>query len=432
MVDEELTLSAKPQSQVIKVHWLIYCHPHFYMRPVERFGSLLRHEHALVQRESTRTFSRSALRPEHSHRDVSQQPAPKHGSPRPDLSEHPLPSHSEPSKQRSRLLRNAVILVSGVAGGYALNTFLSSGSSSLDASKAQGFKKYSLVGKDDLSPTSSIFTLRASSGELRAALAREEYQRAITSTQIKQPQLQIARSYTLLPPISEQNQDDIRFLIRKENKGEVSGYLHRLAVGAEIELRGPYVEYAISDDVQEVLFLAGGTGIAPAMQVADALAREANVHVLWANRRKEDCKGGISDTAGSKRISSWDFYGWWSPFGLPSADIGKTVIVPHAEKSAIVRQLDSIKNASKGLQVDYYIDEENRFISAASITKLVATRTSNAPKQTGKKLIIVSGPEGFVNYWAGPKQWSGGREVQGPLGGVLATLDTSGWDVVKL
>ena len=40
--------------------------------------------------------------------------------------------------------------------------------------------------------------------------------------------------------------------------------------------------------------------------------------------------------------------------------------------------------------------------------------------------------DGFIEYWAGRKLWVDGREVQGPLGGVLGKMDLKGWSVVKL
>lgn len=36
-----------------------------------------------------------------------------------------------------------------------------------------------------------------------------------------------------------------------------------------------------------------------------------------------------------------------------------------------------------------------------------------------KKLILISGPDGFVAYHAGPKVWSAGKCEQGGLGGNL-------------
>ena len=52
----------------------------------------------------------------------------------------------------------------------------------------------------------------------------------------------------------------------------------------------------------------------------------------------------------------------------------------------------------------------------------------------GVKLIMISGPDGFVRLWAGKKVWMGGKEVQGPLGGYFANfnLASRGWRIWKL
>ncbi len=85
------------------------------------------------------------------------------------------------------------------------------------------------------------------------------------------------------------------------------------------------------------------------------------------------------------------------------------------------------------LLVDYLVDETGTFIDARTVQRLLRSDTTQpTASNAGKKVVFVSGPEGFVSYWAGPKQWMNGHEVQGPLGGVLSTLDTSGWTIVKL
>ncbi|KAK3719619.1 hypothetical protein LTR37_004156 [Vermiconidia calcicola] len=321
--------------------------------------------------------------------------------------------------------------------GYALKWALKDDEATA-SSGANGFVKYKLAKKEDISSTSSIFTLKpGQSSKIRTDDPATK--RAITSAQFKQPQLQIARNYTLLPPIEDQDPQELRFLIRKERNGEVSGYLHRLSVGSDIEVRGLSAEYILPEQVNTVLFLAGGTGIAPAMQVADALAGGSHVHILWANRRREDCRGGASDTARPTRWN-WDFSGWWSPFGLPSSDIGKKDDVWPPDASPIVSQLDSFKGRSPSESskrhktlVDYYVDEEGTLIQPNEILPLLRSAEKAADEhEHGKKLMFVSGPEGFINHWAGPKQWVNGREVQGPLGGVLSTLDLNDWEVVKL
>ncbi|KAH0415269.1 hypothetical protein KCU90_g14839, partial [Aureobasidium melanogenum] len=93
----------------------------------------------------------------------------------------------------------------------------------------------------------------------------------------------------------------------------------------------------------------------------------------------------------------------------------------------------ALKQSNPALSVDYFVDEESTYITPQNVRNAVAP-SSNPPTNPGqgKKIILVSGPEGFINYWAGPKQWLNGREVQGPLGGALAHMNLKGWQVVKL
>lgn len=295
---------------------------------------------------------------------------------------------------------------------------------------ADGFLTYRLTGREDVSSTSAIFTLKPVTTGID--VNAEGLRRAITSVQFKQPQLQIARSYTLLPTESGQDPSELRFLIKKEQNGEVSGYLHRLAMGAEVEVRGPSAEYVLPEKVSKVVFLAGGTGVAPALQVAKAVAGEADVHILWANRRREECDGGKSDIV--QAPSSWSsmFAGWFSPFGTPSTnDSQQSTAV--AKKGKIVAQLEGLKRNGGGrMAIDYFVDEEGTLIQPTDAMILARSSFSVDNAETGRKIMFVSGPEGFVKHWAGPKMWANGREVQGPLEGVLSTLDLKDWEVVKL
>ena len=261
--------------------------------------------------------------------------------------------------------------------------------------------------------------------------------------QVKQPQLQIARAYTPLPPVrkitggeKDEHSEDIRLLIRQEEGGEVSTYLHRLPTCAEIELRGPNTECELPHDIREVIFLAGGTGVAPAMQVAQAMGRRTGgrMCILWANRRREECIGGVSDEReegqGSGRL------GWWkSLLGLEQAPAQEMLVDAsgsHA-KGVLVQELDALKERyntqSKGLTVQYYVDEEKSFIRPGDVARRLGL---GSPEERGSKVIIVSGPDGFIEHWAGKKLWVDGGEVQGPLGGVLAQMDLKGWSVFKL
>ena len=267
----------------------------------------------------------------------------------------------------------------------------------------------------------------------------QSLERGIVSVQIKQPQLQIARSYTCLPPEEGQDPTELRFLIRRECNGEVSGFLHRLPLGIEIELRGPMVDYVVPEDVTSVAFLAGGTGIAPALRVSNLIAGQCDMHILWACRSREDCAGGSSDTLAAP--------GTWKAWFWSQSRPHDTKCLSLCEDdrsdwkpSNIVSKLERLKPSSAAtghrqppLLVDYYVDQEGKFITRTDVQRTMQSLDNNSKNEAGsKRILFVSGPEGFVNHWAGPKTWANGREMQGQLGGVLSTLDLNGWEIVKL
>ncbi|KAJ5099175.1 hypothetical protein N7532_006176 [Penicillium argentinense] len=308
------------------------------------------------------------------------------------------------------------------------------------------FTKYSLVSREPVSSTSSLFTLRPRyHSDHSYDVYEDAWKTGVWSVMFKQPQLQIGRDYTPLPvtaatplTVDEENEGYLRFFIRKDPFGEVSRYLHSLAIGADIEMRGPQIECAIPEETQEILFIAGGTGIAPALQAGYSLLNrttEANrprIHILWASRLKEDCLGGKGDTPlATSSQRSW-FSGWFGSSG--NTGQGSQVAIPQdKEKSLIVRELDGLKSQYPGqITVDYYLDEENRFISKKNISDYIESMPRSPADPRGRKLILVSGPEGFISYMAGPKLWADGRELQGPLRGIIKELDLKGWAVWKL
>lgn len=307
------------------------------------------------------------------------------------------------------------------------------------------FQPFTIVEKQAISSTCTTLVLRpAASGGIiattgwneRAVAAgfkepeayQAQWEQGLWSVEFKQPQLQIARSYTPLPPTPSMEPGDLRFLIRREHKGEVSNYLLDLPVGETIGIRGPQAIYAIPDDVNEVVFLAGGTGIAPALQMVHTLfrARPINkgpsstqppkVRILWANRRQEDCAGGTRPK--QSWFSSWSL-GSQSTAGLRG-------------KNAFVEELQALEQAHAGqLIVDFYCNEEKRFITPANVQAACVVDTG-ASRSVVKNVLVISGPEGFVSHFVGPKEWKDGVEIQGPIGGQIAKLKLKEWTVVKL
>ncbi|KAK6438955.1 hypothetical protein LTR95_004839 [Oleoguttula sp. CCFEE 5521] len=320
----------------------------------------------------------------------------------------------------------------GIAIAFAYRAVKGTKDESKKSVSTDGFVKFHLVGREQVSSTSSIFTLRAA-GTTGLDIDADTLQRAITSVQLKQPQLQIARSYTLLPSLPGQRASDIRLLIRREDGGEVSNYLHRLPLAAQIEVRGPSTEYVLPQNVERVIFLAGGTGIVPALQVVKAIAGQADAHVLWANRRREDCQGGVSDTVQSTSTWTSTLLGIVSRFGGSTTSTQTPETALTTTPGPIVAHLQDLKASGAGrVAVDYFLDDEDTRIALRDATKLTRGSFSTAANINGRKILFVSGPDGFVKHWAGPKVWANGVEVQGPLGGALATVDLKGWEVVKL
>ncbi|KAH8586137.1 hypothetical protein B0O99DRAFT_656994 [Bisporella sp. PMI_857] len=251
----------------------------------------------------------------------------------------------------------------------------------------------------------------------------EQWKEGIWSVEFKQPQLQIARHYTPLPPVLspiENQHGALRFLIRTEKGGEMSNYLAMLAAGDKLELRGPHSSLKLPKHLADVVFLAGGTGIAPAMQAAYTLlenqsaeySSQLNIHIVWANRRREDCAGGGESLDESNVYST--------------ATTGK-----------LVRELWALQERHpKNLRIDYLVDEEKTILNQKRVSSLLRRDTQvSSPAfhpSIDSKLIIVSGPEGFVNYLAGPKKWWEGKELQGDLDGMLGHLGVRDWKVWKL
>lgn len=273
---------------------------------------------------------------------------------------------------------------------------------------------------------------------------------------MKQPQLQVAREYTPLPPLAgEEAKGELRFLIRRLEKGEVSTYLSNLRPGDEISLRGPHLGFDVAHRLGEkdhVVFLAGGTGIAPALQVVHALEDEKRrgkgmprVDIVWANRSRKDC-------VGCKSLMS-------------EGELGGQVEGP------VLQQLAELQRRYPGrITARCAVDEERSFIdmqvisraagltapALTSSTSIFSWKTSTPPPTRdekprttkcwahdqdrvmlrpatetenghcdcgeGRNLVFVSGPDGFIEAYAGAKRWAGGMELQGPVGGLVAEL----------
>jgi len=355
--------------------------------------------------------------------------------------------------------------------------------------KRAGFLPCRLVAKEPVSSSGSIFYLemnhRDSNHWLEDALLfgiyyyldyvykAEETDKlrkawragAVWNVEFRQPQLQILRQYTPLPPSavdSKERRGCLKFFIRNEPKGEMSSYLHTLVENAEVGVRGPNYDFRSGPDVRQIVYFAGGTGIAPALQIAHALLGDTKtnrtvnpaqlatrkLHILWASRTRSDCQGGISDPSppspkprqyvsqsGLKARLRQAISKIWTEKAQPQQPLDSPLVPPPAvggkadlprEKSFLVRELEALKEKYPGqVTVEYFVDEENTWIDQDTVSKALSRlKTGEAPAgeqpvSFGRSEVLVSGPSGFISNLAGPTELHYGVEMQGPLGGLI-------------
>ncbi|KAK3901491.1 Sucrase/ferredoxin-like-domain-containing protein [Staphylotrichum tortipilum] len=289
------------------------------------------------------------------------------------------------------------------------------------------FAPFTVTDRLPVSPTAFVLTLEPATVRKRlswygGSMPPDEsvghaWDHGLWVLEVKQPEMQVAREYTPLPPTSIGDGRGSRLYVRKVDGGNVSGYLSKLGVGSPIQLRGPRTSFDLRGRLGlgrdgKVVFLAGGTGIAPALQAAKRLLdgdEGIELEVVWANRKRVDTFA----------------------LGMP-------------EHEGVVELLEGYKAKYPdrfSYSCTHLITSDDRDPPATSLTVRKPCECYDAhgsPVRGGKNLLMVSGPEGFVARYAGVKVWGGGKEMQGPVGGVLGELEKKyprlgeEWLVLKL
>ena len=358
----------------------------------------------------------------------------------------------------------AIILLGG--GIY----YLSTPSSTDTTLNTETFVPYTITSRQAISPSSFIFTVTPNNANPSPNYLHPQsstWRYPLWSVEFKQPEVQIARNYTPLPPLHGEDPatGSLRFYVRAIGGGEMSTYLSRLGVGQGVWLRGPHPGFDIMKrlgDQKDVVFLAGGTGIVPGLQVARTVLdgrSDTSFTLLWAVRKREELQGVKPGSS-----SSWSRL-WRRPLpeevqqGIQSA-------------SPMGRELDEMKKRyGDRLKIHIAIDEEKTQFKSVDLSNKLqnfpsksqhATGcqlhdqrlhmglsefepttppcicTTSEQSQPGKNLFMVSGPEGFIAHYTGPKVWLAGVETQGLVSGVAGELLrkhpwlASDWLVLKL
>jgi len=112
-------------------------------------------------------------------------------------------------------------------------------------------------------------------------------------TKYKGPEMEkpVIRPYT---PVSDTDQKGyIDFIIKRYPNGPMSEHLHSMAVGQRLDIKGPIPKYPWAPNKHEhVAMIAGGTGITPMYQVANAIFKnpedKTKVTLVFGNISEED------------------------------------------------------------------------------------------------------------------------------------------------
>ncbi|MBP1871735.1 benzoate/toluate 1,2-dioxygenase reductase subunit [Ensifer adhaerens] len=102
----------------------------------------------------------------------------------------------------------------------------------------------------------------------------------------------------------------IGFLIKKIPGGLMSNWLERAEVGTTLQLTGPLGSFYLRDVQRPLLFLAGGTGLAPFLSMLEVLVRENStqrIHLIYGVTRDLDLVLVDEIEAYAKRLANFTF-----------------------------------------------------------------------------------------------------------------------------
>ncbi|KAM0756512.1 ferredoxin reductase-like protein [Meredithblackwellia eburnea MCA 4105] len=228
----------------------------------------------------------------------------------------------------------------------------------------------------------------------------------IKSLFIMQPDLQIQRPYTPLDAASftSSGTGTVDILLKRYDQGELSRWMHRLGPGDEVRVRGPVNNWTVPEEgIEEVVFVVGGTGITPAYQLLQHLSSHPE-----------------SSATLKPRISI--LYASPTPSTILLKDDLDSFVKVNPLNVSVKYFVDKARKGDKG---DWTVAR----LDLKVLRTLLGKGGDAGVTVSGKKMVVVCGPEGMVNAIAGPRA----RDLsQGPVGGVLGQLGYTSDQVIKL
>ena len=238
----------------------------------------------------------------------------------------------------------------------------------------------------------------------------------IMSLRIKNPSLQIQRSYTPLNLSS----DEIHLVIKRYPDGELSRFLHILTPGkATVWVNQGRQEWIFEEgEWDHIVFIAGGTGITPAFQLC--------LNALQRQKLRGEVDAGLKKTkftvlAAARNAES-----------LLLRNEFQMMDKVHGEGLLNVKYfLDTVPKGMKlpnDIQPGPITEKVIRDAIAPPMSKGWFSWSNMTPVTAGKVMVLVCGPDGFTKYISG--EHGGVPSKQGEKGGLLRDVD--GIEVFKM
>lgn len=316
-------------------------------------------------------------------------------------SHHPNPHQKTKPKINYKIISPLIIIIS--TGLY----YLHSSEDEPQSLKPNHYEKFKIEFLKPLTNTTNLYSIRINTNQIKPPTHAFYLQ----SIYIKHPELQIERSYTNLSTIrSNQSLTHIEFLIKSYADGEVSNYLKRFKSNKQnqaIEIRGPELNWCHSNDnLNEIVFIAGGTGITPAIQ----LLRRFYTEHINENSTNSIPKMKIIYLSKSKE----------------SIYLNEELLNYSNLYSNLVKVHKVVTQPFNGTESDISVDKIGK-LEINDLKKWIGTGSNTINNQ---RIILVCGPDPMIKAIAGPK----GHDMisQGELGGMLKELGYHPEEVYKL
>ncbi|KAF2470874.1 ferredoxin reductase-like protein [Lindgomyces ingoldianus] len=153
----------------------------------------------------------------------------------------------------------------------------------------QGFLSLVLEKADIINHNTKKFTFKLPEEDMESGLPIA----SAVITKYKGPNMEkpVIRPYT---PTSDTDQKGyVEFIVKKYPNGPMSEHMHNMEPGQRLDIKGPIPKYPWSPNKHEhVAMIAGGTGITPMWQVANAIFKnpedKTKVTLVFGNISEED------------------------------------------------------------------------------------------------------------------------------------------------